>query len=73
MADAMITLTHLPYEKQVRILEEMSLSSDEVPIEINGKMYKIDFEVMDLINGLHDELIKYRKIVGFGVSGNKED
>ena len=73
MADAMITLTNLPYEKQVRILEEMSISSDEVPIEINGQMYKINFEVMDLINGLHEDLTKYRKIVGFGVSGNKED
>ena len=50
MADAMITLTNLPYEKQVRILEEMSISSDEVPIEINGQMYKINFEVMDLIS-----------------------
>jgi hypothetical protein len=73
MADAMITLTNLPYEKQVRILDEMSISSDEVPIEINGQMYKINFEVMDLINGLHEELTKYRKIVGFGVSRNKED
>ena len=73
MADAMIDLSNLSYEKQVRILEEMSCSSEEVPIEINGEMYKINFEVMDLINGLHEELTKYRKIVGFGVSKNKED
>lgn len=73
MADAITTLTNLSYENQVRMLEEMSCSDGEVQIEINGEMYKINFEVMDLINGLHEELTKYRKIVGFGVSKNKED
>ena len=76
MADAITTLSNLSYEKQVRMLEEMSCTEGEVPIEINGELYKINFEVMDLINGLHDELTKYRKVernFGFGISEDKED
>ena len=71
MAEAIKELYTLPMEEQEFVLRNMSHSCD--PIEINGEMYKINFEVMDLINGLHEELTKYRKIVGFGVSKNKED
>lgn len=81
MAEAMISLSNLPFDIQVRILKEMSEVDDEIPIEINGDVYLIAFAVMDLINGLHRELGRYRKdkdksdtfdMENFGIQDNKK-
>lgn len=71
MADAIITLSTLPYETQVKLLEELSGEYTTIPLEIDGVVYPIPSKVLDLIEGLNDELIKCRLELS-GLSENQE-
>ena len=54
MAEKIDWLDGLPPEIQEEILKDVSSSkiSEEVPIEINNKVYYIDIEVQNLIDSL---------------------
>jgi|3_EtaG_2_1085321.scaffolds.fasta_scaffold258798_1 hypothetical protein len=57
MAIAMEFLKHLPIEKQVKIIKEMSeMGKGCVHVEIDGRRYLIPEEVNDLIESLSSEL-----------------
>ena len=45
-------LKGLPKEAQMKLLNEMSLSGNKVPIQIDGKVFWIPSEVQDLIDNL---------------------
>ena len=57
MAIAMEFLKHLPLEKQIKIIKEMSsIGKGCVHIEIDGRKYLIPEEVNDLIESLSEEV-----------------
>ena len=60
MADALTTMSSLPYELQVKILEEMSGEYEMIPLEINGVVYTVPCAVIDLIEGLNHEIMRCR-------------
>jgi len=45
-------LKGLPKEAQMKLLNEMSLSGDKVPIQIDGEVFWIPKSVQDLIDNL---------------------
>jgi len=45
-------LKGLPKDTQMRLLNEMSLSGNKVPIQIDGEVFWIPKEVQDLIDNL---------------------
>ena len=65
----------------IKSISFSSVGESGIPIEINGDVYLIAFAVMDLINGLHRELGRYRKdkdksdtfdMENFGIQDNKK-
>ena len=72
-----LALLHL--EKQIEVLENLSgISRDifpvnEIPIEVNGEVFTIPYQVMELIEGLHDQLIKLEQETGKLISGLRKD
>jgi|TARA_Y100000310_G_scaffold292923_1_gene322086 flagellar motor switch/type III secretory pathway protein FliN len=79
MASLMKSLALLPLEKQIEVLENLSgVSRDlfpinDIPIEVNGTIYTIPVQVMELIEGLHDQLIELEKETGKLISGLRKD
>jgi|TARA_R100001530_G_scaffold133322_2_gene106572 flagellar motor switch/type III secretory pathway protein FliN len=79
MASLMKSLALLPLEKQIEVLENLSgVSRDlfpinDIPIEVNGTVYTIPVQVMELIEGLHDQLIELEKETGKLISGLRKD
>jgi hypothetical protein len=52
MAIELEFLRDLPTNAQAKILNEISCGGEKVPIQIDGKVYLIPFEVQELIDGL---------------------
>jgi len=79
MASLMKSLALLPLEKQIEVLENLSgVSRDlfpinDIPIEVNGTIYTIPVQVMELIEGLHNQLIELEKETGKLISGLRKD
>jgi len=66
MAKSLKFLELLPAELQEKVLEELSINKSTAleSIEIDGKMYKADKEVLNLIDGLISQLEILEKMNG---------
>ena len=79
MAKLMKSLALLPLEKQIEVLENLSGVSrelfplDEIPIEVNGTVYTIPYQVMELIEGLHSQLLELEQKTGKLIGGIRQD
>ena len=75
----MKSLALLPLEKQIEVLENLSGVSrelfplDEIPIEVNGTVYTIPYQVMELIEGLHSQLLELEQKTGKLIGGIRQD